>query len=192
MSEEKNSFIELTRLADEYLKPIGMGEDLVIDLYLEKSDWAFVVQLDATIETISRAVLGGALTFYSADASVSPSGSLSDFTKKLGYSGRTSVLSLLEAMAFPKDQVNFANCVRHLRNRFAHNIQNREFGIYEMWERGGGKAKDLYLLAYASEEFDFATLKTSFQENGHLFRMTMLQAAMVFMFRLNDQFALSD
>lgn len=52
-----DNFTQLKKLSEQYLQPIGVSSDVILELFNEQSDWAFIVQLDALLDTVARQAL---------------------------------------------------------------------------------------------------------------------------------------
>ncbi|KZK92963.1 hypothetical protein PsAD5_03325 [Pseudovibrio sp. Ad5] len=186
-----DNFTQLKKLSDQYLQPIGVSSDVILELFNEQSDWAFIVQLDALLDTVARQTLRQALFFQKCDKSFSEKGALGDFVDKLPYTGGASVLKLLELMGSPKEEYKFVKYVRVIRNKYAHDIRRRDCSILELIHEANETRQLFYSFALADPEFDYEELRGMVEGNPNILRMTMLQAAMVFLYLMHNALTVS-
>ncbi|WP_425080380.1 hypothetical protein [Ruegeria arenilitoris] len=181
----ETTFVELAKIADNYLRPIGLGQELVETLFEEDWDWAFTVQLDALLETAAREAIRNTLILKlpnGATAKVSELGSLVD---RMSYQGAVSLFSLLVDSGLSSDRKKFISSVRQIRNQFAHDIRNRGRTLFEMIEDSNNSDNLLRSLGKIEQGANLVPFKELLKENSDLFRMTMLEQAMSFLYWLH-------
>ncbi len=180
MSEDV--FSALIELADKYCGPIGVGKELITALFQEKSDWAFIIQIDALNETACRDIISRKLSLDGLDP-VSPE-EMSAFVSALSYQGRTSIIRLLKMTGVPQEHIDFVEAVRSIRNTFAHDIRSVSRSLTAVITERNDKTRLLKILSYV-EEFDEAKIVTWFEKEPGMLRFVVLQQCLTFLFLIH-------
>jgi hypothetical protein len=100
-------------------KRVGLHKDLVPQILNTDTDWAFILKVDALLETAAKHIRLQVRLL----TQVFKGEKLDDFIDSLSINGRTSVLSILEASGLPDEQLRFIEITRLVRNAYAHNIK---------------------------------------------------------------------
>jgi hypothetical protein len=117
-----DSLVWLIEQADRYCGHLGNGSKIMLNIYREESDWAFIIKIDALHETASRDLMSRHLLARSPSQ---PAGfPVSEFVEGLPYQGRSSILKLLKLCGCAKQDQRFLDCTRRVRNAFAHDIRS--------------------------------------------------------------------
>lgn len=179
---EQSTFSALVEIADKYCGPIGVGRDLVISLYNEKSDWAFIIQIDALNETACRDIVSRQL--YLDGVEPASEEEISAFVSALSYQGRASVIRLLKMTGVPAEHIDFVEAVRTVRNTFAHDIRAVSRGLMEVIGERTDKKKLLKILSYI-QQFDEEKLTKTFMEDPGFLRFVILQQCLTFLYLIH-------
>ncbi|WP_430473085.1 hypothetical protein ACQ0MK_13650 [Thalassospira lucentensis] len=129
MSDPEDRFTYLLDEADRCCAHFGGGKDLIVRLFRETSSWAFIIQLDALHETSIRSIARRCLSFQSKNTAFE----VPFLADKLNYQGgANSLLHLIRSIGIKPELVTYADRVRKIRNRYAHNINNVEVDLLDM------------------------------------------------------------
>jgi len=182
MSYEGSTFFALLELADKYCGPIGVGKELVLSLFQEQSDWAFIIQIDALHETACRDIIARLLTLETLSASNNED--MAGFVNSLSFQGRTSIIGLLKMTGIPKDLTDFVDVVRTIRNAFAHDIRDVSKTLLEIIQGRNDHTRVLKILSYV-EQFDEQTMVELIKEDPATFRFVILQQCLTFLYLIH-------
>lgn len=180
--EAGRAFEALLELADKYCGPIGVGQDLLKSLFEEKSDWAFIIQIDALNETACRDIIARKLTLGGNP----PPGQkeIETFVSALSYQGGTSVIKLLKMIGTPKHHIDFVEAIRTVRNAFAHDIRSVSRSLMDVVSERNNKTHILRVLSYI-DQFDEKRLTAVFKAEPEMLRFVILQQCMAFLYILH-------
>jgi hypothetical protein len=128
---EKNLFIRLLEEAEKFCSHFGVGTQTIIETLEEKTDWAFIIKVDALHETACRDLVSRVLALKDGTQPEE----LSSFISDMSFQGRSSVLKVVEASGCPKDLMRFLEGVRQIRNAFAHDIRSVSMSLLEVIEQ---------------------------------------------------------
>lgn len=184
MAAEKQ-FEMLVEAADKYGEAIGIGRKFFVDLYQERSDWAFIIQIDALNETASRETLSRLLDLNGFDPPKDDD--IGSFVDALSYQGRTSIIRLLKLAGVPHDLTDFVECIRIIRNSFAHDIRSVSRTTFEIVSARRDKSRLLRRLSFIEqyEEDGFVALV---KDDPSFLRFVILNQSMLFLFGLHQNF----
>jgi len=179
----ENQFRLLVERADKFGKAIGVGKELFLGLLEERSDWAFIIQIDALNETAIRETMARLLRVNGvAD---DEGDKMERFVNALSYQGKSSIIRLLEAAGAPKDVVEYVEAVRKVRNHYAHDIRNLNKSLMDIIEGHNEKSKLFRSLCYISNYDEAGLMDTMRQDVGFL-RFNILSQCMVFLLALHQ------
>jgi hypothetical protein len=99
-------FGELLLQSEKFCKSMGLHKDLIMQIARTDSDWAFILKVDALIETASKEIVRHGLSFKFKNQ-VIQNDTLGDFVDALQMNGRTSLLVLLDAAGIPPEELRF-------------------------------------------------------------------------------------
>jgi len=157
-------------------KLISVPDSTVLDIYKAKSDWEFILKIDALLEAAAKKVVKTNLT----GSDRMRREKLEDFVEALPIRGRTSLLSLLKACGCPDEESELIECVRRLRNGFAHDIVQINSSLVEVIKRRNDKSKLLKGLSYIAK-YDEAELIQMYEKEGGLLRFGIVHGTLVFL-----------
>lgn len=175
--ESSNAFIHLMETADQYYEPIGIGKNNILEIWNIENDWGFIIQIDALLDAACRSAL-------SASMCMRPSffgepDSLDRFVKALSFTGRTSVISLLKLAKIPQEAIDFIECIRELRNKYAHNVKSMERSILDTIRLTGQSSSRYLMLVSAVEEYDEEKFLELINADPNMLRFTILHLCLV-------------
>jgi uncharacterized protein YutE (UPF0331/DUF86 family) len=177
VSDDRFSF--LLGETQKFCKIVGLHEDLILEIWREGSDWAFILKIDAILETAAKEIITKGLKIELAKIVADKEG-LKDFIYALPMSGRTSIVSLLKVAKCSDEEINFIESVRKLRNAFAHNIRNVDASLLSIILNHKEKSRLIKFLC-AIENYDEADLIKTFESDGGQLRFGILDSAMRFL-----------
>ncbi|TAV46901.1 hypothetical protein ELI30_00935 [Rhizobium leguminosarum] len=179
---EENVFNALVELADKYCGPIGVGKELVISLFEETSDWAFIIQIDALNETACRDIISRLL---SLDGLAPPSkDDIAAFVSGMSYQGRTSIIRLLKMTSIPTEHTVFVDVIRAVRNAFAHDIRSVGRSLMEVILEREDRSRVLKVLSYI-EQFNEDQIIEMFVKDPGMLRFVILQQCLTFLYLIH-------
>jgi hypothetical protein len=106
---------------------------------------------------------------------------LSEFVDGLPINGRTSLLTLLKAAGCPLEEHGFIECVRRVRNAYAHNIKYVDVPLLRLVTQRADKSHLLKNLS-AIEKYDEINLVGLYEKDPGMLRFGILDSAMRFLF----------
>ena len=177
MTEDRFSI--LLGETQKFCRAVGLHKDLILEIWRESSDWAFILKIDALLETAAKEIIAKGLKIELAKIVADKEG-LKDFIYALPMSGRTSIVSLLKIAQCSDDEISFIESVRKLRNAFAHNIKNADASSISIILNHKEKSRLIKFLC-AIEKYDEADLVKTFESDGGQLRFGILDGAMRFL-----------
>src|SRR5271169_5779765 len=121
-AEDFSRFDILLEEAEKFCVGVGLPMDLLGTIAKADSDWAFVLKIDALLETAAKEVIRHALRFKILNR-VIQNEALADFVDSLPVNGRVSLTKLLDAAGCPPEDIGFIEATRRVRNAYAHEIK---------------------------------------------------------------------
>jgi hypothetical protein len=180
--EAGQAFQALVELADKYCGPIGVGQELIISLFQEQSDWAFIIQIDALNETACRDIISRKLSLNGL-APVSEE-EISAFVASMSYQGRTSIIKLMTMAGTPAEHMDFVEAVRVVRNAFAHDIRSVNRSLLDVIVERKDKTRLLKVLSYVGN-FDEEEMTRYIKDDPGILRFVILQQCMTFLYLIH-------
>jgi uncharacterized protein YutE (UPF0331/DUF86 family) len=176
----KNEGIQfLLREAAECCAALRLKHDLIVSIYQSDSDWAFILKIDALIETSVKEVIKRSLKLKINDAFIGDA-ELEKFISNLPMNGRTSLLKLLRATNCDRDICDFIEAARNVRNAFAHNINNVETSLLTVIQNRQ-EWRDLLKRLSPIENYDEAEWVKMIQTEAGILRYSILHYTLVFL-----------
>lgn len=180
--EETDVFSLLIDLVDKYCGPIGVGQELIVSLFREQSDWAFIIQIDALNETACRDIVSRLLSLDGVKPASAEA--ISAFVSGMSYQGRTSIIKLLKMTGIPTEHADFVDTVRAVRNSFAHDIRSVSRTLMDVIGDRNDKTRVLKILSYI-ENFDEETMAETFKKDPGMLRFVILQQCLTFLYLIH-------
>ena len=125
---------------------IGVSPKQIYEIFKARTDWEFIIKIDALLEAASKKVVKAALV----NGYLNPD-DIDEFVDSLPMRGRTSILKLLQASGCDTPERNLIDCVRILRNGFAHDITQMELRLIEVIKQRKDKSNLLKGLSWIHE-----------------------------------------
>jgi hypothetical protein len=175
-------FNALIEQADKYCGPIGVDRDLMISLFNERSDWAFIIQIDALNETACRDIISKKLFLDGVEPASEEE--ISSFVAALSYQGRASIIRLLSMAGVPREHIDFVESIRTIRNTFAHDIRSVSRQLMDVIGERKNKTQILKILSYI-EKFEEDELTELFTADPGLLRFVILQQCLSFLYLIH-------
>lgn len=166
--------------AQKFCLGIGLSKDLISLIAKADSDWAFILKIDALLETASKQIIRHALRLKILNR-VFQNDLLTNFVKSLPINGRTSLVKLLDAAACPPEDIAFIKATRRVRNAYAHNIKYVDVTLIDLIKQLPDKTELLKSLS-SIKAFDEANLIKSYEKDHHFLRFCILDATMRVLF----------
>lgn len=93
------------RRPQKFCEGVGLHKDLISEILKTDSDWAFILKVDALLESAAKQILREGLRFKILNK-VMRNEILDDFVDSLPMNGRTSLLKLLDAACLPHSKAS--------------------------------------------------------------------------------------
>lgn len=177
---EFDRFGVLLEESQKFCEAVGLPKKLIFDIAKTDNDWAFILKIDALLETASKEVIRHGLRFKLLNR-VIQNDTLGDFVDALPMAGRTSLLVLLDAAGFGPEDVGFIAATRKVRNAYAHNIKLLDVSLIDLIKSRGDKSELIRHLS-SIEKYDEKDLIESYEKDGGMLRFSILDAAMRVLF----------
>lgn len=161
-------------------RELGVSEKLLLDIYAEPTDWAFLIKIDALHETTCKAILRKRLILesgHSAGRNVLPD----DFVDRLPLNGTTSIVSLVRAAGCPSELCEFIRAVRRIRNAYAHDIRNVDKQLLSLITEFSDSRKILKVIAPIEDGFDLSSYEELVAKDQKIVRFGILHETMRFL-----------
>jgi hypothetical protein len=155
---------------------IKVPTNMIIEIYKCPTDWEFILKIDALLEAAVRKVLKVALT----PNDKIDTETVEDFIDGLPMRGRNSLLSLLKGTGCDKAESDLIECVRRLRNGFAHDITQVQSNLIEIIKKRGDKEELVRVLSY-TKNVDVEKMVKMFEEDGAFLRFTIVTGTLTFL-----------
>ena len=176
---EEDQFSALLGESQKFCAVVGLHKELILEIYQDKSDWAFILKIDSLLETAAKEIVCKGLKIKFSGVS-SDKDALKEFIYSLPMNGKVSILDLLRIAQCPEEQIRFIECVRVLRNSFAHNIRNADSSLIGIVMNHREKSRLIKSLSRI-EKYDEADLVKMYEVDGGMFRFGILNGAMTFL-----------
>lgn len=178
-AEAVERFSMLLEDSQKFCKAMGLHNDLILEILKTDSDWAFILKIDALLETASKEIIKHGLRLKILNK-VIKSDVLGDFVDSLPMRGKTSLLKLLEAAGCPPEARGFIDATRQIRNAYAHNIKYIDVGLIDLIKQRPDKSLLIKNLS-AIESYDEANLIASYEKDREFLRFGIIDSAMRFL-----------
>ena len=163
MDEDNSRFEYLHEQSKKFTTVMGLPNDLLLQIYKVGTDWEFILKIDALLEAATKQVIKKHLI----GTQLMDKSQLEDFIEALPIRGRTSLLTLLKATKCPPDLVALIECVRRVRNGFAHDIKQVNSRLLNVITARNDKT-DLLRGFSAVEKYDEQKLIQMYEADGRI------------------------
>jgi len=178
--ETIDHFSILLEETQKFCVAVGLHKDLILEVAKADNVWAFILKIDALLETASKEIIRRGLRLKILNR-VIRNDVLGDFVDSLPINGRTSILKLLEAAGCPPEELGFIEATRRVRNAYAHNIKLVDVKLIELIKQRGDKAQLLKNLSDI-KNYDEGDLIEMYEKDGKFLRLCILDSTMRFLF----------
>ena len=166
--------------SQKFCEGVGLHKDLIVEILKTDSDWAFMLKVDALLESASKEILRQGLRIKLLNR-VIRNEMLEDFVDSLPMNGRTSLLKLLDAAGLPPEELGFVEVTRRVRNAYAHNIEYADLSLIELIKQRPDKSQLIKHLS-AIKTYDEAHLIASYEKDPAFLRFCIIDSTMRFLF----------
>jgi hypothetical protein len=163
-----------------FCRAVGLHENLIVEIAKADNDWAFILKIEALIETGAKEIVRHGLKIKLLNRVIS-NDALHDFVDALPMNGRTSILKLLDAAGLPPEELGFIEALLRVRNAYAHDIRFADVHLIELLTQRPDKSHLLKHLS-AIKTYDEADLVQIYEKDGGFLRFCILDSAMRFLF----------
>jgi hypothetical protein len=179
-AEEFDRFGVLLEEAQKFCEGVGLHKDLIGEILKTDSDWAFILKVDALLESAAKQILRHGLRFKILNRIIQNE-TLDEFVDSLPMAGRTSILKLLHAACLPPEELACVETIRKVRNAYAHNIKFADVSLIELVKQRNDKSQLIKHLS-AIETYDEANLIASYEKDPKFLRFCIIDSTMRFLF----------
>jgi hypothetical protein len=163
-----------------FCEGVGLQKDLIITILKTDSDWAFILKVDALLESASKHILKHGLRIKLLNRTFQ-NDTLEEFIDSLPMNGRASLLKLLEAAGLPPEELGFVEVTRMVRNAFAHNIEYVGLRLIELIKMRPDKSRLIKHLS-AIQTYDEAKLIADYEKDPSFLRFCIIDSTMRVLF----------
>jgi hypothetical protein len=179
-TEGAGRFDILLEESQKFCEAVGLHKTLILEIANTDSDWAFILKIDALLETASKEIIRHGLRIKILNR-VIRNDVLGDFVDSLPMNGRTSLLKLLEAAGCPSEEHGFIEAMRRMRNAYAHNIKYLDVSLIELIKQRPDKSHIIKNLS-AIETYNEENLIASYEKDPGFLRFCIIDSTMRFLF----------
>jgi hypothetical protein len=166
--------------SEKFCEGVGLHKDLIREIIKTDSDWAFILKIDALLESAAKYIIRTGLRIKLLNR-VMQNETLDEFVDSLPINGRTSILKLLDAACIPPEELGFIETIRKVRNIYAHDIRFADLSLIELVKRRNDKTQ---LIKYLSgiETYVEADLIAWYERDPGFLRFCVIDSTMRFLF----------
>jgi hypothetical protein len=172
-----NRFSRLVVASKKFTQAMGLHSNLTREIYEAKTDWEFIIKIDALLEAAVKMVVRRRLN---AGADEDLKHTMDDFVDALPMNGRVSLLAVLKADNCPKEITSTIESIRRLRNGFAHDIRLTDSRLIEIIKARPDKSQLIEGLCQI-EKYDEADLIRQYEESPTFLRYCIIDATLRFL-----------
>ena len=173
---EDNRFKVMLEESKKLTRLIGIPDSTILDIYFATTDWEFILKIDALLEAAVKQVVK---TNLGAGSKINKD-KLEAFIDALPMRGRTSLVELLKACRCDESEVTLIDCVRRLRNGFAHDIVQVNDNLIDVIKKRNDRSYLIGGLSYI-ENYDEDELIKIYEDDGKMLRFGILHGTMIFL-----------
>ncbi|MGA2794736.1 MAG: hypothetical protein ABSE69_14645 [Roseiarcus sp.] len=179
-AEPFDRFGVLLEEAQKFCAGVGLHKDLILEISESDSDWAFILKIDALLETATKTVVRHALRLKILNR-VFHNDALGEFVDSLPINDRTSIVKLLDAAGCPTEDIGFIEATRRVRNAYAHQIKLVDVSLIELIKQRPDRS-DLLRKLSAIKTFVEADLIATYEKDHGFLRFCILDSTMRVLF----------
>jgi hypothetical protein len=174
----ENRFELLLEASKNFTQTMGLHDGLIIEIFRAKTDWEFIIKIDAMLEAAAKAVVKNRLNSVpTQDGEIL---SFDGFVDGMPTNGRTSLLAFLRVDGCPNDISSFIESVRRLRNGFAHDIRLADARLIEIIKARPDKSQLIKSLCQI-KKYDEPELITLYEKDPGFLRFAVVDATLRFL-----------
>jgi hypothetical protein len=166
--------------SQKFCEGVGLQRELIITILKTDSDWAFILKVDALLESASKHILKHGLRIKLLNRTIQNE-SLEEFIDSLPMNGRASLLKLLEAAGLPPEELGFVEVTRLVRNAFAHNIEYVGLRLIELIKMRPDRSRIIKHLS-AIRTYDETKLIADYEKDPSFLRFCIIDSTMRVLF----------
>jgi hypothetical protein len=155
---------------------IDVPDNTILEIYKAQSDWEFILKIDALLEAAVRKVVKTNLV----GTARMNKGAIEKFIDTLPMRGRTSLLELLKGCGCAESEIALIDCVRRLRNGFAHDIVQVKLSLIDVIKKRNDKSTLIKGLSYI-QNYDEADLIKMYEKDGSVLRFGIVHGTLIFL-----------
>jgi hypothetical protein len=179
-ADHAERFRVLLEETQAFCRAVGLHESLIVEIAKADNDWAFILKIEALIETGAKEIVRHGLRIKLLSRVIS-SDALRNFVDALPMNGRTSILKLLNAAGLPPEELGFVEALLRVRNAYVHDIRFADVRLIDLITQRPDKSHLLKHLS-AIATYDEADLVQMYEKDGGFLRFCILDSAMRFLF----------
>ncbi|HTM11444.1 MAG TPA: hypothetical protein VL127_00940 [Bryobacteraceae bacterium] len=165
--------------SENFCQGIGLHKDLIREILRTDSDWAFILKIDALLESAAKQILRTGLRIKLLNQ-VFQNETLDGFVDALPMNGRTGLLKLLDASCLP-EEIGFVETIRKVRNTYAHDIRFADVSLIELVKQRNDKSQLIKYLS-AIETYVESDLIARYERDPGFLRFCVIDSTMRFLF----------
>jgi len=173
-------FATLLEESEKFCDRVGLRKDLIHEILKTDSDWAFILKIDALLESAARQILRTGLRIKLLNR-VIRNETLDGFVDALPMNGRTGLLKLLDAACLPPEELGFVETIRKVRNLYAHDIHFADVRLIDLVKQRNDKSQLIKHLS-AIEIYVEADLIGSYERDPGFLRFCVIDSTLRFLF----------
>jgi hypothetical protein len=166
--------------SEKFCESVGLHKGLIREILRTDSDWAFILKIDALLESAAKQILRTGLCIKLLNR-VIQNETLDGFVDALPMNGRTGLLKLLDAACLPPEELGFVETIRKVRNIYAHDIRFADVSLIELVKQRNDKSQLIKYLS-AIETYLEADLIASYERDPAFRRYCVIDSTMRFLF----------
>jgi hypothetical protein len=166
--------------SEKFCEGVGLHKGLIREILKTDSDWAFILKIDALLESAAKQILRTGLRIKLLNR-VIQNETLDGFVDALPMNGRTGLLKLLDAACLPPEELGFLETIRKVRNTYAHDIRFADVSLIELVKQRNDKSQLIKYLS-AIETYLEADLIASYERDPVFLRYCVIDSTMRFLF----------
>jgi hypothetical protein len=173
-------FTILLEESEKFCEGVGLHKDLIREILKTDSDWAFILKIDALLESAAKQILRTGLRIKLLNR-VIQNEALDGFVDALPMNGRTGLLKLLDAACLPPEELGFVETIRKVRNIYAHDIKFADVSLIQLVKQRNDKSQMIKYLS-AIETYVEADLIAQYERDPGFLRYCVIDSTMRFLF----------
>lgn len=181
MDENFSRSEKLLSDAKDFCRAVGLNDQLLAGIFNADSDWAFILQVDALLETSIKEVVSRSLKIEIKDIDAN-TGDIQEFIEALPVNGRTSLVRLLRAAGCDALYCDFIEATRKVRNSFAHIIHRIDDSLLKVIDSRNDRAQLLKIFAHVDDKnFIEKEFVEMIKKDGSMLRFAILDLVLQFL-----------